>query len=166
MKAKIPSVKHERLLEVLSYDCDTGEFRWLANKNQKVLAGQLAGTKHHSGYLYIRVDGEKILAHRLAWFYLNEEWAAGQIDHIDGNKLNNSAENLRETSQSVNSQNQKRARKDNSTGMLGVSSSKGKFAAQINIGGKNRHIGYFGTKEQAHEAYLKNKRIYHAGCTI
>ncbi|MNL41198.1 hypothetical protein D3C87_1635970 [compost metagenome] len=35
-------------------------------------------------------------AHRLAWFYLYEKWPDESLDHKDGNKSNNSQNNLRE----------------------------------------------------------------------
>lgn len=168
MKAKTPALSHARLKELLSYDPSTGDFVWLVDRNQNVRAGSVAGKTHHSGYRYISVDSERILAHRLAWFFVHGEWASDQIDHIDGAKDNNAIANLREVSQSVNAQNKKRARADNSTGMLGVSyrSDEGRYIAQINIAGKNKHLGRFANSQDAHEAYLAAKRQHHEGCTL
>lgn len=166
MKAKTPRLSHGRLLELLSYDRETGDFTWRIDRNQIAKAGSVAGKTHHSGYIYIGIDGERILAHRLAWFFIHGEWPAGQVDHRDGIRANNAIKNLRDVTQSVNSQNQRCAKSDNSTGLLGVSSNKGKFVAQINIGGRNKHLGYFGDKRKAHEVYLAAKRAHHEGCSI
>lgn len=167
-KAKIPSVSRERVLELLSYDSETGKFAWRLDRNQNVRAGDVAGRTHRTGYVYIRVDGQLVLAHRLAWLVAHGSWADLQIDHVDGNRANNAIRNLRVVTQSVNSQNQRRARSDNSTGLLGVTyhRSKSKYAAQINIGGRNRHLGYFADKHEAHAAYLDAKRTHHEGCVL
>lgn len=42
----------------------------------------------------------------------------------------------------------------NATGFKGVSRKSGKFVAQLNIGGKRKHLGLFETAELASQAYL------------
>jgi hypothetical protein len=53
-------------------------------------------------------------------------------------------------------------------GLLGVhwSTQKNTWKAEIKTHGKKRHLGFFGDKHEAHQAYLKAKREIHAGCTI
>jgi len=36
-------ITHERLLELLSYDRDTGIWRWRANRRPRIKAGDVAG---------------------------------------------------------------------------------------------------------------------------
>lgn len=105
------------------------------------------------------------MAHRLAWFYVNGVWPKGHIDHIDGNKTNNSIDNLRDVSRSMNLQNQKKAHRGKSSGLpLGVHLSRGgRFMAQLRVNGKNKSFGTFDTPESAHEAYLQAKEYYHPG---
>lgn len=76
------------------------------------------------------------------------------IDHIDGNKLNNSLDNLRLVSKSENQWNQNRK---------GYSwyARTNKWVAQICVHGKNQHIGYFTTEDDARAAYLDAKSRLH-----
>lgn len=156
-----------RLKELLSYDPETGIFIRLTNTGGK-LSGIIAGSPHSSGgYIKIMADRKKYFAHRLAWLYQTGEWPTAHIDHIDGNKANNTFENLRNVTQSINLQNQKRARSSNrSTGILGAYSYGDRFVACINILGRKTHLGVFDTVEDAHAAYLRAKREFHDGCTI
>jgi hypothetical protein len=115
------------------------------------------------------VLGKRYYAHRLAWLYEYGEFPEKIIDHIDGNRTNNSIHNLRDVSQALNSQNQKEARIDNGTGYLGVTFDKrprtAKYRARIGITGCAKRIclGYFETPELAHLAYLDAKRKLHPG---
>lgn len=79
-----------------------------------------------------------------------------QVDHIDGNGLNNRRSNLRICSNSENARN-RRKRIDNTSGYKGVSfdARSYKWVAYINFDGKRMHIGYFNTREDAHAAYCK-----------
>lgn len=155
-----------RLKEILSYDPNTGIFMRLTSSGGRK-AGSIAGSPHGRGYLKLMVDNKKYFAHRLAWLFETGEWPKFNIDHIDGNKSNNSFRNLRDINQSSNLQNQKKAKSDNrSTGILGAYKHRDKFVACINISGKKTHLGVFDTADDAHEAYLKAKREHHEGCTI
>jgi len=84
------------------------------------------------------------------------------IDHINVNPLDNRRENLRVC---TNQQNQfnKNKYKNNKSGFKGVSFNKQtqKFVAQIQINGKNKHLGLFVTAEAAHECYKKAAVKYH-----
>jgi hypothetical protein len=57
--------------------------------------------------------------HRLAWFLYYGEWA-NEIDHIDGDGLNNKLSNLRSVTRSENSKNHKK-KSNNTSGLAGVS---------------------------------------------
>lgn len=77
---------------------------------------------------------------------------AWQIDHKDGNGLNNTRENLRPTNHRMNQGNARR-RTDNTSGVKGVSRSGSKWQVQIRIGGKVKYIGRFDRIEDAARAY-------------
>jgi hypothetical protein len=50
---------------------------------------------HHSGYIYLRVNIKKYALHRLvALAFIENPENKPFVNHIDGNKLNNKAENL------------------------------------------------------------------------
>lgn len=157
----------ERLREVLNYDPETGVFtRRVGSRKAKV--GDIAGGKNWAGYIQIRVDVTRHMAHRLAWLYVYGRWPNGIIDHIDGNTANNRIANLREADMTINMQNKRQATVANRCGWLGVSvNDKGKYIAKIGISGKRtKYIGSYSTPEEAHAAYLAEKRRLHDGCTI
>ena len=77
-----------------------------------------------------------------------------EIDHIDGNGLNNQRSNLRVVSRRKNGQNLGVHRNGKLIGATWVDS-KNKWIAKIKIGDRRVHIGSFDTELQAHEAYIK-----------
>lgn len=155
----------EQLRELLDYDSETGVFRWRGARGRSK-AGSVAGHVRKDGYRLIQVDGRIYMASRLAWFYATGKCPKGDIDHKNGSHDDNRVENLRDVSHSENQQNQRRARKDSITGLLGSSPLRGKFQATIKVNGKSRHLGLFITAEGASAAYIEAKRRLHPGCTL
>lgn len=156
----------QRLRELLSYNQETGLFtRLISSKRWK--AGQIAGSIHsRHGYAIIRIDGKDLLQHRAAWLYVTGEEPSGDIDHIDGNKLNNTFKNLRVVSETVNSQNQRRAHTGSRSGILGVYPKGNRWMATICVDKIPKYLGTFATREEASAAYISAKRACHPGCTI
>ncbi len=154
-------ITQERLKELLSYDPETGIMKWKVNKGA-VRAGQIAGNATR-GYLQLTVDQHSTFLHRFIWLYVYGKWPDGNIDHIDGNRLNNRIFNLRDVSQAMNIQNERKPRKNNKSGFLGVKASRGLWKAEISINGKTKFIGRFKTPEEAHFAYIEEKRRVHPG---
>jgi len=119
------------------------------------------------GYLQIYIDRRPYLAHRLAWLYVHGEWpGSGYIDHVNGNKLDNRLNNLREATNGQNMQNQVRPHKNNRSGYLGVSRSRDRYVAQIRKNNKTYHLGVFDTPEDAHARYLHEKQRLHEYGTL
>jgi len=59
---------------------------------------------HHSGYIYVRVNKDKCALHRLvALTFLENPENKAFVNHIDGNKLNNSLSNIEWNTPSENS---------------------------------------------------------------
>ena len=77
-----------------------------------------------------------------------------QVDHINGDGLDNRRSNLRIATQSQNNANRRISHR-NSSGFKGVSWAKRerRWCASIKIGGKSRGIGYFRDREEAARAY-------------
>jgi hypothetical protein len=157
----------ERLRELLHFEPKTGVFTWLQRRGS-ITPGAIAGTLHHDGYRQIKALGRLHGSHRLAWLYVNGRLPLGDIDHIDGCRANNAIENLRDVPRSINLQNQRRPRSDNTHGFLGITlnAKTNKWHARIQCSGKQHSLGYFDTPEKAHDAYLMAKRAKHQGCTI
>ena len=76
------------------------------------------------------------------------------VDHIDGNGLNNTKENLELVSAQVNVLRRKRFPR-NKLGYRGVSKSYGKYTAKISKLGTDHWLGTFNTIEEAAAAYDK-----------
>jgi hypothetical protein len=105
--------------------------------------------------LYVDKKQYTVLSHRLAWYLHYGHLPINFIDHIDGNPSNNKIENLRDVTAQQNQWNQTKAK--------GYCWSKfaNKFQAQIKINRKVKFLGYFQTEQEARNAYLKAKEIYH-----
>ncbi|PZQ77959.1 MAG: HNH endonuclease [Variovorax paradoxus] len=156
----------ERLRELLHYDPETGVFTWTLQPRRRALPrGNVAGTVQR-GRVQIIIDQKSYRAHRLAWLYMKGEWPSNEIDHIDGNGLNNKFGNLRDVSTKVNQQNKRRPKAGTHLGVQGVNKVYRRFRAKLHVEGRSLHLGYFSTPEEAHAAYVCAKRQLHAGCTI
>lgn len=92
-------------------------------------------------------NGKEILLHREI---LNAP-DGFEVDHIDGNTLNNQRGNLRLATHAENIRNRTHLNKNNKTGETGVSWFKlrGKWRARIMINGKELHLGLFVNKKDA-----------------
>lgn len=84
------------------------------------------------------------------------------VDHIDGNGLNNRKCNLRKATKSQNMHNQG-VRRSNTSGFKGVSwrESRNKWVAQICLKGKVKYLGMFDTPEDAYSAYCDASQKLH-----
>jgi hypothetical protein len=95
----------------------------------------------------------KVLMHR----YILNAPKGTQVDHINGNKLDNRRCNLRIANASKNKANCG-IRSNNTSGYKGVTKATGRrknkpWTAQIKVNYKRIHLGYFETKESAALAY-------------
>lgn len=157
-----------RLRELLDYSPETGVFTNRITRSANAVAGTEIKCLDNDGYVQLRLDGVSHKAHRLAWFYMTGQWPRGAIDHINGLRNDNRFSNLRDTTLSINSQNMRHARSDSKSGLLGASfdKSRGKYVAQILVGGIKKNLGRYGTAHEAHQAYLTAKRQFHEGSTV
>lgn len=107
-----------------------------------------------------RVAGKKrmLLMHR---FILNAP-SNMQVDHIDGDRLNNRRANLRLATKSENMRN-RGPQADNKSGFKGVCwiVRDQRWMAQIKHNRKQIYLGYFETAEEAHAAYAAACIKYH-----
>jgi hypothetical protein len=118
--------------------------------------GREITNKNTYGYIQIRIVVDKkvyqILSHHFAYYIIHNK-IVEQIDHINGDRSDNRIDNLREVTNQQNTFNRK--------GTKGYSLNSGKFMAQIRINNKQINLGRFNTEEEAREAYLDAKKIYH-----
>lgn len=163
----------ERARELLRYNRRTGVLTWRVDvfcgryyKQFAARKGQRAGNGTREGRIKISIDGGRYNAHRVIWLLVTGKWPPSEIDHRDQDPSNNAWRNLRLAHHSMNMQNERRARRNNKAGVLGVSARKNRFIAQITINGHNTYLGCFRTAREAHAVYVKAKRIHHVGCTL
>ena len=120
-------------------------------------AGHLCGGLRNEGYFYLKVSfkGKWYSAHRIIWeMHYGTVTPGMKIDHADNDTSNNRIENLQELTNADNTKKQKK-RKNNTTGFKGVILRKrtGRFEARICLKGKDKYLGSYLTKTEAHEAY-------------
>ena len=70
-----------------------------------VTVGAVAGSLSGNGYLYAKVNGRKVMVSRIIYAMVNDCAIKNEIDHIDGNTLNNHPSNLRDVTHEENMNN-------------------------------------------------------------
>jgi hypothetical protein len=149
------------------YDQATGDLIRLTAPTYKNKVGDIAGCVNvATGYRTVKIRCVGYPAHRLVWLHVHGVWPAHEIDHINGNKLDNRIENLRDVPHQVNVQNLRESTSSSSTGILGVGPHGDRWRARILLNGRTKYLGRFKTKEQAMAAYVAAKRELHFGCTL
>jgi len=145
------------LKQLLLYDPLTGNITWKRN-HFSMKAGQIAGAVDDRGYRRISIKGKSHLAHRIAWVFISGDWPINQIDHINGNKDDNRAMNLRDVTNRaniINSYKHRNGKLPGATYLKRLKQRKHPWQAQIRIDGKQTFLGCFATKEDANKAYMK-----------
>lgn len=154
----------ERFRRAFNYDPRTGEFTWAEDRGTNKLRGTPAGHVNAAGYRMLQLGKVTYRANRVAFALMTGHWPAGVIDHVNGDRLDNSWANLRDVTQGENTQNRKRAQRNNRSGFLGVSQKRNGWEARIKIpSGKMVRKAGFETPELAHEFYLLLKEMLHPG---
>lgn len=158
----------EMLRKLLRCEPETGKLFWRersvdlftdgkqsANHNCAAWNAKFAGKEAFTsvgshGYYQGAIFNSPHLIHRVIWAMVNGEWPSDQVDHINGDKLDNRPENLRDVTSQENLRNQKMYC-NNTSGHTGVRWYKGrrKWRATIHVSGKRTHLGYFTSKDDA-----------------
>ena len=134
----------DELFKALSYEAETGIFRWREPLRRGMKPGTIAGTNTNTGYVSVSVRGKSYLAHRLAWFMSFGSWPEHTIDHVNGNGRDNRLSNLRHATPSQNSMN-RGTPITNTSGVRGVSLIRrtGRWEAAVVKNGKKKRFGSY-----------------------
>ena len=151
----------EEYKDIIDYE-DTyqiSNFGNVKNKNTGRILKPTEGKTDKYYYISLCKDGKQknTKIHRLvASYFVENPNEKPYVDHIDNNKLNNVANNLRWATHQENRRNIVMY-KNNTTGVKGVIYDKqySKWMARIRIDGKLIHIGSFNTIEEATQARTK-----------
>lgn len=153
-------ITQERLKELLKYNPETGEFVWKLSRGGNT-KGTVAGNSNNRNYIQIKIDKKLYKGHRLAFLWMTGSFPKKglMVDHINRNPSDNRWCNLRVVTSSENQQNSSLS-KANSSGFKGVSfcKTRKRWVAQIAPNRKNKHLGYFLTKEEAYQARLEAEK--------
>lgn len=137
--------------------------RWKIRPANCKRIGDMAGTKTKAGYWRVEVRGKNIMCHRIIWEMVNGTIPDGMnIDHIDGNSLNNCISNLRLATDGQNSRNYKKPI-TNTSGEKNVywRSEVGKWYVVVGFNNKHISIGYYANFEDAVFAARKARSEIH-----
>lgn len=139
-------ISQDRLKQLVSYDPVTGVIKQKPRTKKDIprdsrlkswntrYAGKECSCTSKSGYIVVRLGGNLYLGHRLAFLYVNG-FIPEQIDHINGNRLDNRISNLRPSNPKQNSRNLK-VYSNNKTGYHGIYRNNNSYYVQIWVSGK------------------------------
>lgn len=169
------------LRRLVSYDPDSGEFRWLHRKptdfpegkgkppdvtcaiwNKKYAGLRAFCTDNGCGHMRGRIHDSDYMAHRVAWAIFYGAWPDGQIDHINGIRSDNRIANLRVASNQDNSRNQRfRGGSSRFKGVCYLPQRKRWLAYCSDDQGRRRSLRTHATEEDAARAYNDAARRFH-----
>ena len=152
-------ITQELLNEMFEYS--DGKLYWKQSTNQKIKIGSEAGSTDAYGYRVIKYKGKAYKAHRVIYM-MHYGCMPKYVDHIDGNKLNNCIENLRDATAAQNCQNAS-TRVDNKSGYKNVNWNPNlhKWVVQLQANGKKHHVGCFDDLELAGLVACEARNTYH-----
>jgi hypothetical protein len=126
-------------------------------------AGSTVNVGYEKTYYRVRVGAHECTCHRIIFaLKTGSDPGCSQIDHVDGDSLNNNPANLRLATPTENGRNRGK-NKNNTSGCKGVTRIKNreKWEAKIQIGGRTLHLGYFEEITDAAAAYDRAAREHH-----
>jgi hypothetical protein len=142
------------LRDYMSYNPETGQLFWIKKTHGVDRVGREVGSMHNAGYKQTRFDKKMYLCHHIAWYLYYGKWPVSELDHKDGDRLNNRIGNLREATRQQNQQN--RVSREGSTSKYkGVNwdRHRNKWATYIKYDGKVHNLGRFDLEEEAAMKY-------------
>ncbi len=155
----------ELLRQLLRYEPETGDMFWRprtpdmfqssarsADWQCKAWNAKRADTPalshiNDSGYKRGNIGGVSVRAHRAAWAIVHGRWPEHEIDHVNGDPLDNRLTNLREATSGENKTN--RGAYSKTSPYIGVSPNGSRWAAGVRAKGKYHYGGSFRTQEDA-----------------
>ena len=143
------TLTQEHLKSIMFYNVETG----ILTRHKKTVgpqkknneAGYIVCSKggYYKEYLKTSIKSKQYYVHHLIWLYIYGCFPPEEIDHINGNGLDNRLANLRAVTKKDNLKN-KKLYSSNSSGVCGVYyTPTGKFRTKIAVDGETIEIGTF-----------------------
>ena len=151
----------DHLQELFAYQ--DGALFWKVSRGPNKVVGRCAGGLSSSGYLQVKIGGKRYKAHRLIWVWHGNDLPDGyEVDHINGNALDNRIANLRLATHAQNVRNTS-MRKDNTSGAKGVSWSlkAQRWISYVQFEGKKHYVGLFDDFAEAAMAAQRKREDLH-----
>lgn len=158
------SMDQGTLKSLLRYDPATGVFVWLKPPyNHPRMLGKEAGSprRDRKPYHHISIGRTKHKRSRLAWLYMTGDWPANQVDHKDGNSLNDCWSNLRLATPTQNAWNHKTRAKASALPMGVRSNPSGSYSARLAVNKRMLQLGTFDTPQEAAAAYQSAREVHY-----
>ena len=142
--ATIEIIRNEKLIGIIIFD-----------KKYEDEFNKLSWSIDGDGYAITNIDRKIFKMHKMIVEY-------NFVDHINRNRLDNRATNLRDSTNTKNQWNTGK-QKRNTSGFKGVTyhSRDSVYTARISVSGKRINLGYFKTAIEAAKAYDKASKKYH-----
>jgi len=156
----------DELGRLFSYDNINGLLLNKVARNYRTIVGKEAGSvwtdakRENHRYKVVKIYGKEYKIHRIIWALHNGSFPKGQIDHIDGDTLNNRIDNLRDVDNITNSKN-RAIQSNNKSGYHGISVlPSGNYRVRINDNKKRISVGTFPDFDSAYKARLEAEIKY------
>jgi hypothetical protein len=151
-------VTEEDLQEMVRrYDLVDGKIYYKETFRSNAVKGMEAGWANNvTGYRGVGIKGRMFRVHRIIYYLHYGVWPGDfQVDHIDGDRLNNRPENLRLVTNRQNHRSYKKPYKNPTSKYRGVCWAKevNKYLARIHHNNKDIHLGLFTCEKEAALAY-------------
>lgn len=147
-------LNYKELTDSFVYDYTQGRIYWKINKCKARIGSEAGLSLNNAGYRLIKFNYKRISFARIAWTMFHGMAPSGDIDHIDGDPLNNKIENLRDVTKSQNMMNRAN-QKNNKSGQKGVgwASREKRWRVRVKKEGREYCFGYFKCYDEAVDAY-------------
>jgi hypothetical protein len=143
-------ISFNELKLIVECSFEDGLVRWKVDRYAGLNHNQLAAKAGDILPIVTSINSHVIRAHQIIWVFAHNGdwcWPPNEIDHRDGDYINNKIINLREASRSQNSMNQRK--RNNKSGVTGVRFKSGKWYASITVNYKSIKLGYSSDFDEA-----------------
>lgn len=161
--SRYPELSLEFLTGLFRMDANTGRLFWEnPPKNHPRMLGKEAGslreTRNGKKYCRIKINGIPYLRSRIIFCMANGRWPSDQIDHVNGNSIDDRPTNLREATYTENNRNIKHRNKENNLPMGVKKLSESIFGARIGYLGTSIWLGSFSSASEAESEYRSMRK--------